>query len=337
MPTLAANSAATFTFRFRPLVGGPLEFTTGVTSDGAETDPSDNGVQETTAVTTVGGTLLVTTTADSGPGSLRQAIRSTRTPTAAIATRSSSTSPARGVPTITLQSTLGFISQPVVIDGTTQPTTARVELNGNGLRRGPRHQRRQLDRPRPGHQPVWLRRDLAGGNGGNVVEGTFIGTDPTGTLARPNSLGGIRVFSSGNRIGGLTAAARNVISGNAAAGIAIQGCDGDRQRGAGQLHRPQRGGYGGAARTRHASAASRSSTGPATTPSAERWRARATSSPATPTPRSQVNGTAAPTTRSRGTSSAPIRPAWPDRQRRHRGRRRQQQRTMIGGAGLPGT
>ena len=60
------------------------------------------------------------------------------------------------------------------------------------------------------------------GNGGNVVEGNFIGTDPTGTLARPNGSGGIRVFSAGNRIGGLTAAARNVISGNQATGIAIQ-------------------------------------------------------------------------------------------------------------------
>ena len=60
------------------------------------------------------------------------------------------------------------------------------------------------------------------GNGGNVVEGNFIGTDPAGTLARPNGQAGIRVSSSGNRIGGLTAAARNVISGNTFTGIAIQ-------------------------------------------------------------------------------------------------------------------
>ena len=50
-----------------------------------------------------------------------------------------------------------------------------------------------------------------------MIEGNFIGTDPTGTLARPNS-GGIRVFSSDNRIGGLTPAARNVISGNTGPG-----------------------------------------------------------------------------------------------------------------------
>ena len=58
--------------------------------------------------------------------------------------------------------------------------------------------------------------------GGNVVEGNRIGTDPTGTLARPNGTGGVRVFSANNRIGGLTAAARNVISGNQSTGVTLQ-------------------------------------------------------------------------------------------------------------------
>ena len=47
LPTLAANGTATFTFRFRTLGGGVLSFTTGVTSDGAETDPSDNAASST--------------------------------------------------------------------------------------------------------------------------------------------------------------------------------------------------------------------------------------------------------------------------------------------------
>ena len=111
----------------------------------------------------------------------------------------------------------------MIIDGTTQPVTGRVELNGNGLQMtglvisGGNSIVRGMVLNRFGFDAISLE-----GNGGNVVEGNFIGTDPTGTLARPNGSGGIRVSSSGNRIGGLTAAARNVISGNSVAGIAIQ-------------------------------------------------------------------------------------------------------------------
>ena len=155
------------------------------------------------------------------------------------------------MPTITLQSGLDLIDQPVIIDGTTQPITARVELNGNGLTAtglvisGGNSIVRGMVINRFGFDAISLE-----GNGGNVVEGNFIGTDPTGTLARPNGQGGIRVFSSGNRIGGLTAAARNVISGNTVYRHRAPELDRNRQRGAGQLHRPQRGGHGGAAERR---------------------------------------------------------------------------------------
>jgi len=50
---------------------------------------------------------------------------------------------------------------------------------------------------------------------GNVVEGNLIGTDATGAAALPNQFGGVEIATSaGDRIGGTTAAARNVISGN---------------------------------------------------------------------------------------------------------------------------
>ncbi|HEU4891732.1 MAG TPA: FG-GAP-like repeat-containing protein [Vicinamibacterales bacterium] len=223
VPTLAANSAATFTFRFRPLAGGALEFTAGVTSDGAETDPSDNGDRETTIVNATGSTLAVTTTAGSGPGSLRQAIEISNADSGDTDTIVFNI-PGGGVPTIALQSGLDLIDQPVVIDGTTQPISGKVELTGNGLQTtglvisGGNSIVRGMVLNRFGFDAISLEV-----NGGNVVEGNFIGTDPTGTLARANGSGGIRVSSSGNRIGGLTAAARNVISGNSVAGIAIQG------------------------------------------------------------------------------------------------------------------
>ncbi len=61
---------------------------------------------------------------------------------------------------------------------------------------------------------------VVGGSGSHTIEGNFIGTDATGTMALGNNIG-IRVQSPNNTIGGTTAAARNVISGNAASGLVI--------------------------------------------------------------------------------------------------------------------
>src|SRR5204863_3892559 len=55
------------------------------------------------------------------------------------------------------------------------------------------------------------------GNGGSTLRGNLIGTDPTGAVARPNLGSGVNVSSPDNTVGGTTAAARNVISGNATA------------------------------------------------------------------------------------------------------------------------
>jgi len=56
-----------------------------------------------------------------------------------------------------------------------------------------------------------------------TIEGNFIGTDPTGTIARPNANEGIGLnVAVGNLIGGSTPAARNVISGNNSAGTLLR-------------------------------------------------------------------------------------------------------------------
>ena len=57
------------------------------------------------------------------------------------------------------------------------------------------------------------------------MEGNFIGTDRTGTKAVPNGGGGIGEYnsSSSNTIGGTSAGARNVISGNTGYGISMAG------------------------------------------------------------------------------------------------------------------
>ena len=58
----------------------------------------------------------------------------------------------------------------------------------------------------------------------NVVQGNFIGTDYTGTLDKGNLDDGVSIQngSTGNIIGGTTSAERNIISGNAGAGVYMQ-------------------------------------------------------------------------------------------------------------------
>ena len=61
----------------------------------------------------------------------------------------------------------------------------------------------------------------------NVLQGCFIGTDATGTVAAPNTINGVTIMSGAhlNTIGGDTGAtpgARNVISGNTSVGLVIQ-------------------------------------------------------------------------------------------------------------------
>ena len=60
---------------------------------------------------------------------------------------------------------------------------------------------------------------------GNLVAGNFIGTDVTGTKALGNAYTGVEIADSAwnNTIGGTTAGDRNVISGNAQAGVFIDG------------------------------------------------------------------------------------------------------------------
>ena len=61
------------------------------------------------------------------------------------------------------------------------------------------------------------------GASGNLVQGNYIGTNASGTAAIGNSLHGVRVDSGAhdNTVGGTTAAARNIISGNTAAGVYV--------------------------------------------------------------------------------------------------------------------
>jgi Bacterial Ig-like domain (group 3) len=69
--------------------------------------------------------------------------------------------------------------------------------------------------------------DVQSGSTGNLVEGNLVGTDATGTASIPNGAAnngyaGLYIFiSSNNTVGGTTAAARNIISGNGGASLPL--------------------------------------------------------------------------------------------------------------------
>jgi RHS repeat-associated protein len=170
-------------------------------------------------------TFEVTTTAGSGPGSLLQAI--TDANNAPGADTITFNIPGSGVQTISVFSLI--ITDTVTIDGATQPgfagpplieisgnftlNTSNCTLNGlviNTYPTGPRN---------PSSFGVKL-----GGAGGHLVTGCYIGTDPSGK-ARKNPIGhGVVVDNcANNTVGGATAAARNLISGNSGAGVLISG------------------------------------------------------------------------------------------------------------------
>lgn len=66
---------------------------------------------------------------------------------------------------------------------------------------------------------------ISGGASGNRVIGNFIGTDRSASAPLANGWGGVTLAfgASGNIVGGTSAAERNVISGNATAGVSLAG------------------------------------------------------------------------------------------------------------------
>jgi parallel beta-helix repeat protein len=168
-------------------------------------------------------TLSVTNADDSGPGSLRQAILEANATNGLD--RIVFQIPGAGVHTITLLAALPAITDSVVIDGTAQPGyagTPLIELDGSsaGSSAGLR-----LLTANSAIKALAINRFIAQGlliqgAGNNLVQGNFIGTDPSGTIARGNALQGIWLNgSSGNLIGGTNAFEGNLVAGNGDAGL----------------------------------------------------------------------------------------------------------------------
>ena len=133
--------------------------------------------------------------------------------------------PAPGVQTIDILSELPSIIHTVVIDGRSQggagyTGSPLIELNGanagaaaRGLFLvGDNSTLRGLAINRFSGPGIEILGD------GDKIEGNFIGTDASGTVARGNGEG-VRVDGTNHRIGGTTASARNLISGNTGSAI----------------------------------------------------------------------------------------------------------------------
>jgi hypothetical protein len=177
-------------------------------------------------------TYTVTTTADSGAGSLRQAILDANANSGPDTIAFNITG--SGVHTISPATALPAISSPVTIDGYTQPgsspntqdttqglnTILAIEIDGSGIGFGSVC----LDVTAAdttirglnvhGCDAAGIRIGDAASNA--VIEGNFIGTNPTGTAAASGTspTAQIKGASPVNcRIGGTTPAARNLISG----------------------------------------------------------------------------------------------------------------------------
>ncbi|MFB0537808.1 MAG: CSLREA domain-containing protein, partial [Anaerolineae bacterium] len=137
-----------------------------------------------------------------------------------------------GVQTISPGSALPMIARPVTIDGTTQPGYAGspiIELDGSGAGAGADGLHivagNSTVRGLVIHSFDAVGVALRVG-GGNFIEGNYIGTDATGTVDLGNSAHGVIIWSApDNTVGGMTAAQRNVISGNNQLGVYILGSD----------------------------------------------------------------------------------------------------------------
>jgi uncharacterized repeat protein (TIGR01451 family) len=201
------------------------------TVSASETDPNSSNNSSATSVPITGSsTMLVTTNADSGTGSLRQAILDANN--AAICTTPCTVSfvlPG-GQQTISPVTSLPAVSAAnVTIDGTTQPGysgTPLVTIDGSSNPNpGPGL---QLSGGHDAVKGLSIVSFLGAGisintNGNDVLSGNYLGLHTNGTTAGPNSGDGVQVSSANNTIGGTTTAARNVLSGNTGSGIVITG------------------------------------------------------------------------------------------------------------------
>lgn len=183
--------------------------------------------------------LLVTTTDDAGPGSLREAILGATTAGGANTIAFNIPGPSSGPFVIKLATALPQIPRGTVIDGTTQASNSKVDPNPNGPDIF-------IDATTAGvaiglnlttGQNIIRGIGIFGATGvaiqisgvsatGNRVEGCYLGTnaDASAAAVRGNTTGILmNAGATNNTIGGASPTTRNIISGNSGSGVVLDG------------------------------------------------------------------------------------------------------------------
>jgi hypothetical protein len=221
--TVATDASGNANFSFTTSTSVPPDWLIAATA----TDSTGDTSEFSPTVSVTAQVLTVTNVNDSGPGSLRQALADANAYPNAYPDEDliRFSIPGSGIQTIVPQSPLPIITDSVTLDATSQPGyagTPLIELRGGSL---------QVVAPRTTIEGLLLDGNSTGpaltlsGAGRDVVQANEIG----GSAFPPNETG-ILITSSYNTIGGTSAAARNIISGNGtsladpdSAGIVVQG------------------------------------------------------------------------------------------------------------------
>jgi uncharacterized repeat protein (TIGR01451 family) len=306
---LAFAAQATVTINVTPTAVGSITNTASVTSDNPDPNSADNTASAETTVQSPT-SLAVTNTADSGAGSLRQAILDANT-FAGVQTIAFNISGA-GVQTIAPTSPLPDIIDAVIIDGYTQPGASRntlatgsnavltIALNGvNSTGRNALTLSNHTGSTVRGLViNTWADAALLlSGGGGHRIQGNFMGTSPDGTTGVFISIGVNALGSSNNLIGTDGDGAndpgeRNLISADGTS-VFIQNAGADNNFVAGN--------YIGTNATGDADPAPAAASAPASTSGTAR-RTRASVPTAVTTPSTRMSATSSPAIRAKASS-----------------------------------
>ncbi len=227
--TLAASNTATQTINLTATVTGSAVLHASVSA--IETDPvAGNNSSATSVGVTGSSTMVVTTNADSGTGSLRQAILDANNGSVCPSPCNITFNLPGGQQTINPTSALPAVTTAnVTIDATTQPGYAgvpRVTLDGssnpsagNGVQLSGGHDTVK-GLSIVAFQGSAIAIDTAGND---VISGNYLGIQIDGSTVGQNSGDGVNITTANNTVGGNSGASSNVLSGNLGSGVVLKG------------------------------------------------------------------------------------------------------------------
>jgi hypothetical protein len=226
--TLPVNGSATQTINVSTNAAGTATASGSVTA--TETDPSNTNNSSSASVNVTSSSLVVTTNADSGGGSLLQAIINANNgavcpspctitfnlPGGQLTIMPTSSLPAITAANVTIDATTqpGYAGAPLItLDGTSDASVSRgLQLSGgsDGVK----------GLSIVSFQGPAIAIDT---NGSDVISANYLGLHVNGTSAGQNAGDGVFVATANNTIGSTITAARNVISGNFGSGVVLKG------------------------------------------------------------------------------------------------------------------